>query len=123
MPISIDHAKQIQSITSDLGDVIREVNPSSQKEWDAFNQLVSANKALMKIDTGEFMQLPMILVDRNVKEANPRKDCPRCKGAGTWNDPAEPAGPARPCMCKDVEKAAWSKTKADWKGLLVTPGD
>jgi hypothetical protein len=118
LPISIDHAKQIQSITADLGDVIRDCNPVSTKEWDAFNSLVSAHKNMMKIDPGEFMQLPMDLDPAQVKDLKPRKDCPRCGGSGIFNDPAAPADPGRPCNCKDVEKAAWSRTKADWKKLL-----
>lgn len=118
MPISIDLAKQIQTITSDLGDIIRECKPVSPKEWAAFEGLVNAHKDLSKIDAGEFMQLPMNLDGKSNKEAKPRKDCPRCHGSGQWTDPISPKDPPRSCNCKDVEKAAWPNVKADWKALL-----
>lgn len=121
MPISVDHAKKIQTYTSDLGDLVKELNPVTEKEWAAFEACVTAHKHLMKIDTGEFLQLSLPFDAKAKKEAKPRKDCPRCQGTGQWVDPDDTANTPRPCNCKDVENKAWPKVKADWKNLLRVP--
>jgi len=123
MPISVDHVKQIQTFTIDLGELIKKVNPVTETEWDAFEKMVSAHKNMTKIDTGELLQMPLPFDKKPEKETKPRKDCPRCKGSGTFVDPDSPSDPGRPCNCKDVEKSAWPAVKADWMKVLVTPGD
>lgn len=55
--------KQLQALTSDLGELIKDTIPVTTEEWDAFYKMVSAHKNLTKIDTGALMQLPLPLKD------------------------------------------------------------
>lgn len=118
MAISQRHVQQLERITADLGDLLMEMRPSTPKEWDAFDSAVTAHKNLRKMDTDSLRQLPLSGMEEPAKAAKPKKDCPRCKGSGTFTDPAAPNDPGRPCICKDIEKVVWPAVKADWAKIL-----
>lgn len=122
MPISNDHVKQTETLTSDLGDLIKNINPVTDKEWDAFNKLVDAHKNLMKVDTDSLRQLPLPLEPKAETPTAPREDCPRCKGTGSWIDPADSTKSSRPCICDQVDDKRWPKVKKEWEELLAPVG-
>lgn len=118
MAISVDKVKKIQTQTIELGELITDINPILDKEWDALEKLVAAHKNLMKIDTDGLLQLPLPLEPKAAKTPGPRKDCPKCQGAGSWRDTVSPDAPSRPCPCKDIPDSDWPKIKQEWKEAL-----
>ncbi len=118
MAISLEHVKEIQRQTIDLGELILAINPVTEKEWDAFEKLVGAHKNLMKVDSDALLQLPLPL-EGAVKKSHPRKDCPLCKGKGKMSQPSDsPDLPPRPCTCRDVPESDWPAVKREWKEAL-----
>jgi len=118
MAISNAHVKELERITVDLGDLIRQMNPGTIKEWDAFDGAVAAHKNLRKLDTDSLRQLELPLTPKTKERLTFRKDCPRCAGSGHWADPADKSGTPRPCLCREVEDVAWPKIKKEWKAQL-----
>ena len=118
MAISVDKVKQIQSAKVDLGELILSINPVTDKEWDAFEKLVSAHKNLMKIDSDSLLQLPLPL--ETSKKATPsfRQDCPRCKGTGEYFDDPEKDNRPSVCVCDQIADKQWAVIKADWETQL-----
>jgi len=119
MAISQKHVKAIQRQTEDLGELILAINPVYEKEWDAFDKLVSAHKNLRKIDMDALRQLELPLTTKPTEEAKPRKDCPRCAGSGKYRDPSDLDHEPRSCNCGEVEDIAWEKVKKEWEQQLA----
>lgn len=119
MAMTNEQVKKIESFSVDLGELIKELNPITDKEWDAFAKCVDAHKNLMKIDTDSLRQLGLFGFGEKPKVSKPRKDCPRCKGTGLWVDPDAPEGDARTCNCNAVDKKAWPQVKKGWAELLA----
>lgn len=59
MPISDTHAKRIQNITIDLGEVIHKISPVTEKEWAVFEQLTRAHAILRKTNVDDLVQLEL----------------------------------------------------------------
>jgi hypothetical protein len=57
MTITDDQIRQIQKIEVDIGEMIRQINPTLKREWQAFEKLVAAHKALRDIDTDALLQI------------------------------------------------------------------
>lgn len=119
MAISVDKVKAIQATTIDLGELIHAINPVTDKEWDAFEKLVSAHKNLMKIDSDALLQLPLPLKAKATPDLKPRSDCPRCQGKGTYTDPTDKSGSQRLCPCKHIDNTTWERVKAEWVAELA----
>jgi len=114
VPIGNDDIKQIETMTSDAGDLIKKLNPVTDAEWDAFNKLVDAHKNFQKVDTDGLRQLPLIKSPKTARKPRPREDCPRCQGRGEYVDRNDSSKTPRVCVCRDVEDAAWEGVKASW---------
>jgi len=119
MAISVEKVKQIQAQTIDLGELILSINPVTEKEWDAFEKLVSAHKNLMKIDSDSLLQLPLPLAEKKPAPPKFRPDCPRCSGTGEWTDPSDKSGTPRACNCNEVEDFAWLQVRTEWEKELA----
>lgn len=62
MAISQESIKELERITSDLGDLLLTMRPVTIKEWDVFDGAVTAHKHLRKLDTDNLRQLELPLV-------------------------------------------------------------
>lgn len=118
MAISQKHVKKLESITADLGDLIRELSPCTIKEWDAFDGAVAAHKNLRKLDTDSLRQMELPMEAKASKAPKSRKDCPKCAGSGLYRDPNSTDHEPRPCNCKDVDTVAWPQVKKEWEEAL-----
>jgi hypothetical protein len=123
MAIANKEVKKLETITSNLEELINSCHPIRPKEWDAFEKMVAAHKNLAKIDTDALRQIGLPGFGEKVKTGRPRKDCPRCGGTGQWHDPADQTSEYRQCSCFAVEKEAWPQTKKDWAEQLKEPAE
>jgi len=69
MAISNDKVKEIQSLTSDLGEIIHTINPVTDKEWTVYEALVDSHKKLRRADTDALLQLELPLPEKEPAHA------------------------------------------------------
>lgn len=115
MAISNDKVKEIQSIISDLGEIIHSINPITDKEWSVFERLVQAHTALRRADTDALLQLELPLSPRPEPQPKFRKDCPRCGGSGLYRDPDAESNEPRHCNCNDIDNVTWPTVRKEWE--------
>ncbi len=75
----------------ELAELVEDIEPRSEAEWDAFDQLCTAHKAIRKIDTGKLGQLPLPetpAIFCHYKTSRDWPDCYEdCEQAGTPDCP------------------------------------
>jgi len=68
----------IKRLTSELGDLLKEIKPTNPGEWWAFERITGAHKSLRSIDYAKIGQTPLD-IDRPATKLG---TCPECKGTG-----------------------------------------
>jgi len=59
MAISNEKVKDIQTLTSNLGELIHSINPVTEKEWGVYEAMVNAHQKLRRADTDSLLQLEL----------------------------------------------------------------
>jgi hypothetical protein len=67
----------LKSITRSLADIIVDIDPANEAEWDALEILTTAHHSLRKIKYSKISQLPL------PEPVDPETDCPDCMGRGS----------------------------------------